>query len=155
MAALTTPALGQTKVFLDYDQTALDRAYDQAQWAANMQQVLKRRTLASDAARGRIGGPRTFSYGVTPIETVDLYPTTRPNAPIAVVLHGGAWRGGEARHAAYAAGTFVHAGAHYAVPEFARRWTSGWTGWWPRCGARWPGSRRTRPRSAAIPPAST
>ena len=119
VAALTTPALGQTKVFLDYDQAALDRAYDQAQWATNMQQVLKRRALASDAVRGRIGGPRTFAYGVTPIETLDLYPTARPNAPIAVFLHGGAWRGGEARHAAYAAETFVHAGAHYAVPEFA------------------------------------
>jgi arylformamidase len=119
VAALSTPALGQTKIFLDYDQATLDRAYDQAHWAANMQHVLKRRVLASDAARGRIGGPRTFAYGVTPIETLDLYPATRPNAPIAVFLHGGAWRGGEARHCAYAAETFVHAGAHYAVPEFA------------------------------------
>jgi arylformamidase len=121
VAALTAPAaaLGQTKVFLDYDQAALDRAYDQAQWAPNMQQVLKRRAVASDAARGRIGGPRTFSYGVAPIETLDLYPTSRPYAPIAVFLHGGAWRGGQARDCAYAAETFVHAGAHYAVPEFA------------------------------------
>jgi arylformamidase len=112
-------ALGRTKVFLDYDQGALDRAYDQAQWAANMPQVLKRRALASDAARGRIGGPQTFAYGVTPIETLDLYPTSRPNAPIVVFLHGGAWRGGQARDAGYAAETFVRAGAHYAVPEFA------------------------------------
>jgi arylformamidase len=36
-----------------------------------------------------------------------------------VFLHGGAWRGGHARDAAYAAETFVHAGAHYVVPEFA------------------------------------
>jgi arylformamidase len=36
-----------------------------------------------------------------------------------VFLHDGAWRGGDARSAAYAAETFVHAGAHYAVPEFA------------------------------------
>ena len=107
------------KVFLDYDQAALDRAYDQAQWASNMQQVLARRALASDAARRRLGGPRTFAYGATPIETLDLYSTTRSNAPIAVFLHGGAWRGGHARDAAYAAEAFVHAGAHYVVPEFA------------------------------------
>jgi arylformamidase len=119
VAALSTSALGQTKVFLDYDQAALDRAYDQAQWASNMQQVLRRRALASDAARGRIGGPRTFSYGVTQVEQLDLYPTSRPNAPIVVFLHGGAWRGGQARDCAYAAETFVNAGAHYAVPEFA------------------------------------
>jgi arylformamidase len=108
-----------SKVFLDYDQGELDRAYHQPAWAANMQQVLTRRALASEAARERLGGPRTFAYGSTPIETLDLYPTTRSNAPIAVFLHGGAWRGGQARDAAYAAETFVHAGAHYVVPEFA------------------------------------
>ena len=107
------------KVFLDYDQAALDRAYDQPAWAPNMQQVLARRALASEAARRRLGGPRTFAYGATPIETLDLYPTTRSNAPIAVFLHGGAWRGGHARDAAYAAETLVHAGAHCVVPEFA------------------------------------
>jgi arylformamidase len=107
------------KVFRDYDQAALDRAYDQPAWAPNMQQVLRRRVLASDAARARIGGPKMFAYGATPIETLDLYPTGRSDAPIAVFLHGGAWRGGQARDAAYAAETFVHAGAHYAVPEFA------------------------------------
>jgi arylformamidase len=110
---------GKTKVFLDYDQAALDRAYDQAQWAPNMQQVLARRALASGVARERLGAPRTFAYGVTPIETIDLYATTGADAPIAVFLHGGAWRGGQARAAAYAAETFVHAGAHYAVAEFA------------------------------------
>ena len=107
------------KVFRDYDQAALDRAYDQTAWAANMQQVLRRRALASEAARARIGGPKTCAYGATPVETLDLYATARPDAPIAVFLHGGAWRGGQARDAAYAAETFVHAGAHYAVPEFA------------------------------------
>jgi arylformamidase len=107
------------KVFRDYDQAALDRAYDQAAWAPNMQQVLRRRALASDAVRTRIGEPKTFAYGVTPVETLDLYATSRPHAPIAVFLHGGAWRGGQARDAAYAAETFVHAGAHYVVPEFA------------------------------------
>jgi arylformamidase len=107
------------RVFLDYDQAALDRAYDQAQWAPNMQQVLRRRALASDAVRGRLGAPRAFSYGPSPVETLDLYPAAHPRAPIAVFLHGGAWRGGDARSAAYAAETFVRAGAHYAVPEFA------------------------------------
>jgi len=30
------------RVFLDYDQAALDRAYDQAAWAPNRQAVLDR-----------------------------------------------------------------------------------------------------------------
>jgi arylformamidase len=107
------------KVFRDYDQAALDRAYDQPSWAPNMQEVLQRRAAASDAVRARLGAPRSFSYGATSIERLDLYPTSRPAAPIMVFLHGGAWRGGEARSQAYAAAMFVQAGAHWVVPDFA------------------------------------
>jgi arylformamidase len=107
------------KVFLDYDQAALDRAYDQPSWSPNMQEVLQRRAAASDAVRARLGPPRRFAYGPTPIEGLDVYPTPRPSAPVMVFLHGGAWRGGEARSQAYAAETFVRAGAHWVVPDFA------------------------------------
>ena len=107
------------KVFLDYDQAALDRAYDQPSWAPNMQAVLQRRAAASAAVRGRLGEPRSFAYGPTCVERIDVYPTARPNAPVMVFLHGGAWRGGDARSQAYAAETFVQAGAHWVVPEFA------------------------------------
>jgi arylformamidase len=107
------------KVFLDYDQAALDHAYDQPSWAPNMQEVLQRRAAASDAARTRLGAPRSFAYGPTSIERLDLYPTPRPKAPVMVFLHGGAWRGGDARSQAYAAETFVRAGAHGVVPDFA------------------------------------
>jgi arylformamidase len=107
------------KVFLDYDQAALDRAYDQPAWAPNMQEVLQRRAAASDAVRARLGAPRRFAYGATPIEQLDVYAAPRPQAPVMVFLHCGAWRGGEARSQAYAAETFVRAGAHWVVPDFA------------------------------------
>ena len=107
------------KVFLDYDQAALDRAYDQPAWASNMQEVLQRRAAASDAVRARLGPPRRFAYGATAAEQLDVYATTRADAPVMVFLHGGAWRGGEARAQAYAAETFVGAGAHWVVPDFA------------------------------------
>jgi arylformamidase len=108
-----------SKVFLDYDQAALDRAYDQTAWAPNMQEVLQRRAAASDAVRARLGPPRRVAYGPTAIEQLDLFATTRPDAPIMVFLHGGAWRSGEARAQAYQAETFVQAGAHWVAPDFA------------------------------------
>jgi hypothetical protein len=40
------------KVFLDYDQAALDRAYDQTAWAPNMQEVLQRRGQWFDGKPG-------------------------------------------------------------------------------------------------------
>jgi arylformamidase len=109
----------EPKVFLDYDQPALDRAYDQPSWAPNMQEVLQRRAAASDAVRARLGAPRRFAYGPTPVEQLDVYPAASPETPVMVFLHGGAWRGGDARSQAYAAETFVGAGVHWVVPDFA------------------------------------
>ena len=106
------------KVFLDYDQAALDRAYDQTQWAANQQEVIARRVAAGDAVRARLGEPRRLAYGTTPVEQLDLFVTTRPRAPVMVFLHGGAWRAGDARSQAFAAEMFVNAGVHFVAPDF-------------------------------------
>jgi len=105
-------------VFLDYDQDELDRAYDQQVWAPNRDAVIKRNALASEAVRERIGPPSTFAYGLTPVETLDVYRTDRLNAPVMILLHGGAWRAGRARDYAFAAEMFVAAGAHHVVPDF-------------------------------------
>jgi arylformamidase len=106
------------KVFLDYDQAALDRAYDQTQWAPNQQEVIARRVAAGDAVRARLGEPHRLAYGPTPVEQLDVYRTARANAPVMVFLHGGAWRAGDARSQAFAAETFVNAGAHFVAPDF-------------------------------------
>jgi len=49
---------------------------------------------------------------------VEVYKTNRPNAPVNVYIHGGAWRGGRARQNAYIAETYVKAGAHFAAVDF-------------------------------------
>src|SRR2546426_3380285 len=82
-------AHAQPKVFLDYDQDALDRAYDQRVWAPNMDAVLKRYVVNSDGVRARLGAPKTVAYGASAIETLDIYPTARVNAPVLVFVHGG------------------------------------------------------------------
>jgi len=104
-------------VFRDYDQKALDDAYDQAVYAPNRDQLLERRNLASEAARRRLGEPQRFAYGPGPNEQLDVYPT-RSGAPIQVFVHGGAWRAGRAREYAAAAEMFVGAGAHYVALDF-------------------------------------
>ena len=68
--------------------------------------------------RTRLGAPRRYAYGTTPIEALDVYPTKRANAPINIFIHGGAWRGGLAKDFAYSAELFVHAGAHCVVLDF-------------------------------------
>jgi arylformamidase len=41
-------------VYLDYDQAALDAAYDQAAYAPNREQLIKRRIRDSELARLRV-----------------------------------------------------------------------------------------------------
>src|SRR4051812_36250798 len=77
------PAQGPP-VWLDMDQKALDDAYDQSKYAPNIQQVIGRYATNSETARRHLGPPKRLSYGATPIEGADLYPTSRPNAPIQI-----------------------------------------------------------------------
>ena len=106
------------KVFLDYDQQALDAAYDQAVYAPNRDQILARLAHTSELVRRRLGAPERFSYGEKPIESLDVYRTAKPNAPICVFVHGGAWRAGLARDYAFAAEMLVRAGAHFVALDF-------------------------------------
>jgi arylformamidase len=118
MSAVAEPVRSKGPlVWLDMDQKALDDAYDQAVYAPNSEQVARRRTVNSAATRARLE-PQRLAYGTTPHEMLDLYVTSRPNAPVMVFIHGGAWRAGSAKDNAEAADLFVNAGAHYAVLDF-------------------------------------
>jgi len=105
-------------VFLDYDKEEIDLAYDQAPWAPNAPEISKRNAQKSASAISRLGEPRRLAYGSAEIEKVEIYTTKKTNAPINVFLHGGAWRSGNARGAAYMSETFVDAGAHFISVDF-------------------------------------
>ncbi|HEX2653068.1 MAG TPA: alpha/beta hydrolase [Xanthobacteraceae bacterium] len=106
------------RVFLDYDQIELDAAYDQAVYEPNIAQVIKRWASTSEFMRSRIGQPERVAYGPKEIEKLDIFRTKRPNAPIFIFVHGGAWRSGTAKDFCAAAEMFVRAGAHFVVPDF-------------------------------------
>jgi len=105
-------------VWMNMDQKELDDAYDQAVYAPNQPQLGKRRNANSQLVWQRLGPPRRFSYGPTEIEGLDLWATKKPNAPVMVFVHGGAWRNGVAKEHCYAAELYVNAGAHYVVLDF-------------------------------------
>ncbi|MCZ8254744.1 MAG: alpha/beta hydrolase [Polaromonas sp.] len=106
-------------VWLDMDQAELDASYNQAVYAPNVAEVLQRYADGSQAARAVAGEPLRFAYGDSAIEALDVYTTSRPGAPIAIFIHGGAWRSGQARDYGFPAELFVRAGAHLVVPDFA------------------------------------
>ena len=107
------------KVFLDYDQAGLDRQYDQRAWAANAAEVINGYAIDSAAVRARLGSPETYDYGDTRAAALDVFRAHRPRAAMQVFIHGGAWRGLSKDDSAFAAETFVRAGAHFIALDFA------------------------------------
>lgn len=105
-------------VWLNMDQVELDASYDQSVYAPLGRQVIARCVANSELVRKRLGPPQRVAYGPTEIEKLDIYRTKQANAPIFLFIHGGAWLHGSAKDYAYAAETYVNAGAHYVVPDF-------------------------------------
>ena len=105
-------------VWLNMNQAELDKAYQQSNYAANLEEVIARYKSGSEAARQRLGEPRTYKYGNKAIETLDVFPASGTKAPIIFFIHGGAWRLGRAGDYAFPAPLFTGAGAHWITPDF-------------------------------------
>ena len=119
-AAQTSPKIRGPLVWLDMDQKELDDAYDQTVYAPNQKLLALRRAAASKATLARLGEPMRLAYGPTEIEKLDIYKTSRSNAPVNVYIHGGAWRNGQAKDFAFPAEVFINAGAHFLVVDFVQ-----------------------------------
>jgi arylformamidase len=122
-ATATAPRTKGPIVWLDMDQKALDDAYDQLVYAPNRDQLTKRRIINSAAARARIGDPLRFAYGPTPIEGLDVFRSATigggaTGGPVAIFVHGGAWRTGSASDYSFVAEPFVRAGGNFVVLDF-------------------------------------
>lgn len=105
-----------SKVFLDYDQKALDEQYEQRIWVPHADEIIGLYGLKSDEIRKRIGEPRKERYGPTPPETLDIYGSGKKAF---VFVHGGAWKRQSSRENAFAAEPIVQSGAAYVALNFA------------------------------------
>jgi len=70
---------------------------------------LARRSLVASASRYAVNTDKPQ------VETLDIYRTNRPNAPVFVFIHGGAWLGGLAKNNGFAVELFDNAGVHYVA----------------------------------------
>ncbi len=112
-----------SNVWRDLTQAQLDWSYDQSQHAPNMALVIARCEALS--AKGRATAQQLgtvvqrLSYGPTEVEALDWYPSGSARAPLVFFVHGGAWRRGQAKDYAMAAGWLNLTGAHLVVPDFS------------------------------------
>lgn len=117
--SLGSPKSDKSSIWRALSQRELDAAYDQSVWAPNMQSLHARRAFLCEHALARLGEPHRVAYGQGPIEHIDIYRAKVATAPIAVFIHGGAWRGGSARECAFLAEPFVNAGATFVALDFS------------------------------------
>ena len=105
-------------VWMNMDQVELDAAYDQSFYAPLARRDVARWAADSELTRKRVGAPMRQAYGPSEVEKLDIFKAKKPNAPIFVFIHGGAWRVGAAKSYAYAAELFLNAGANYVALDF-------------------------------------
>jgi arylformamidase len=106
------------RVFLDYDQAALDDAYTQTVWAPNAARLIAGYATAGAAVRKAMP-PSTERYGDGAAEVLDIFsPHGVRGAPVMIFVHGGAWQMLGKDDASAPAPTFVGAGAIYVAPNF-------------------------------------
>jgi len=99
-------------------QDELDRAYNQAAYAHNRDQMLARYGARSEITRTLRGKPERRAYGDSAIEKIDIYRAAMKSAPVNIFIHGGAWRIGSAADCGMFAELFNDAGAHLVLPDF-------------------------------------
>lgn len=106
--------MSAAKIWLDYDQAALDAAYDQRVWAPDAADWIAR--YASDTAAARAAHPPEVHD--TGAGLLDLYRAAAPRRGIHLHVHGGAWRSLTRADAGMAAPALLAAGFDMAVPDF-------------------------------------
>jgi arylformamidase len=101
------------------DPAWLDRQYNNRARIPEHPMIFERWARASALARDSMSRRLDVAYGPGPDETLDVFPTTRADAPVLVFIHGGWWRALDKRDHSFVAPAFVHAGAMVVVPNYS------------------------------------
>ncbi|HNK19115.1 MAG TPA: alpha/beta hydrolase, partial [Piscinibacter sp.] len=101
------------------DPAWLDAQYNNRARVAEAPRILERWAQASALAREQSDCVLDVPYGDAPSETLDLFRTHVPEAPVFVFIHGGWWRALDKRDHSFVAPALVDAGAMVVVPNYA------------------------------------
>ena len=74
--------------------------------------------VLSDGVKERISLHRDQRYGAGPRQVADLFPASRPGAPIVLFFHGGFWRALSKDHLGFVAGPLSQVGAAAVLPGY-------------------------------------
>ncbi|WP_339715989.1 alpha/beta hydrolase [uncultured Sneathiella sp.] len=84
----------------------------------NVQRYFDTAAERSTAARARLAGELDIAYGDTAQQRLDIFPASRPGAPVFIFIHGGYWRALDKSFYSDIAEPFVAAGATVVLPNY-------------------------------------
>ncbi|MEJ2221889.1 MAG: alpha/beta hydrolase [Desulfobacterales bacterium] len=105
--------------YLNYDKPGLDAQYNLRAAVKEYQAYFDEWSLSSQKARSKLPGELDLAYGSGSLETLDIFFTGRPNAPLLVFIHGGYWQGLDKNQFSHIADGFVNNGVATAVVNYS------------------------------------
>ncbi len=100
-------------------QDDIDREYNPRFGVPDAEALIAGWARRSEETRRKLGGRLGLPYGPTLAEYVDVFPATRPNAPVHLFVHGGYWRAYTARDFSFVAEGPVARGCCTVVMNYA------------------------------------
>ena len=97
----------------------LDAQYNNRARIPDHPRIFQRWSDASTLARERSLCHIDVAYGSGTGETLDVFTTPLPDAPVLVFIHGGYWRSLDKRDHSFVAPAFTQAGAMVVLPNYA------------------------------------
>jgi arylformamidase len=102
-----------------YDPQWLDRVYNNRALVPQHAEHFRRwDSWSADVVRSQ-ARELDVRYGGGPNEHLDIFPATRPDAPVVVFIHGGYWRSLDKRGHSFVAPPLTQAGACVVIPNYA------------------------------------
>ncbi len=97
----------------------LDRMYNNRALVPEHATHFARWAEASDDARAAHPCQTDIAYGPGPMETLDVFPSSQPGAPVVVFIHGGYWRSLDKSDHSFIAPAFKNLGGCVFIPNYA------------------------------------
>ncbi|RZL45550.1 MAG: alpha/beta hydrolase [Variovorax sp.] len=101
------------------DPAWLDRMYNNRARVPEHPAYFARWAADSAASRATAPGALDLRYGEGENETLDIFHTDRPNAPVLLFIHGGYWRSLDKSDHSFLAPAFTDEGVCVVVPNYA------------------------------------
>ena len=110
----------QMKLYRDFaSQEEIDAEYNIGAAMPGWESYLERYIADSETARQSLGCELDIQYGPTLDEHLDIFPSSQPNSPVFIFIHGGYWRALSSKEFSFIATTLVAQGITVVVVNYS------------------------------------